>query len=153
MQPWTLLLDLLVNLTSLLVLAKVTRLVKGALSLGYKLNILLLLETNPLSGSSSHSNKEEQPALIWLANFSLPSYFCLHFIGQSKSRDCFGAWGGEEDHHKFMAKPNSGGPGMYNPFTERARTYLEYFKIYHKTWFHFSHQPSKSSSREDFSQG
>jgi hypothetical protein len=50
MQALTLQLDLLVNLTSLLVLVKVVQVWEnGTLSLGYKLNIQLLLETSLLN--------------------------------------------------------------------------------------------------------
>lgn len=74
-----LLLDLLVNLTLLLVLVKVARLVKGAHSLGYKLNILLLPETNPLTGLFSHKNKEKQPPSTWLATISLLNHMLPAF--------------------------------------------------------------------------
>lgn len=79
MQPWTLLLDLLVNLTLLLVLVKVTRPVKGAHSLGYKLNILLLPGANPLIGLFSHKNKEGQLPLTWLAISSLLNHILPAF--------------------------------------------------------------------------
>lgn len=97
--------------------------------LGYKLNILLLLETKLLNGLLSSKIKGELPSLIWPAAFSLHEHFCLHFIGLSMSCGCGGQSGWRpmilpwESITSHMVKPHILGPGMYRPFTERTKTF------------------------------
>lgn len=50
-----------------------------------------------------------------------------------------------------MAGSNICGPGMYTPFTERSMTYFRCYKIYHKTWFLFSVNPSNARWKKLFS--